>query len=62
METLKILFGGVYLYQYLDCWQRLNETSFQDKQKFYRNLTIEDITDADYKHAKESRRILEYKI
>lgn len=36
----------------MDSWQRFNETSLRDKKGFYRSLTIEDITDSDYKHAK----------
>ena len=29
-----------------------NETSLPDKEAFYSNLNMEDITDVDYKHAK----------
>ena len=36
----------------MDSWERFNETSLPDKEAFYSNLNIEDITDADYKHAK----------
>lgn len=36
----------------MDSWQRFNETSLTDKKGFYRSLTIEDIIDSDYKHAK----------
>ena len=53
METQKILFEGVCTYQYFDSCQRLNETLFQDKKEFYRNLTVEDITDADFKHTEK---------
>ena len=31
-------------------WQKFNETPMPDKKGFYSNLTMEDITDADYKH------------
>ena len=61
-DTQKILFEGVYTYQYLDSCQRLNEALFQDKKEFYRNLTVEDITDADFKHTQKYSRVLEYKI
>ena len=33
-------------------WERFNETSLPDKEAFYSNLNMEDITDVDYKHAK----------
>ena len=36
----------------MDSWKRFNETSLPQKEDFYSNLNIEDITDADYKHAK----------
>lgn len=42
----------VYPYQYMDSWQRFNKTLFPDKRELYSNLTIEDIKDAGYKHAK----------
>lgn len=43
---------NIYPYEYLDSWQRFNETSFPDKNEFYSNLTMENITDANYKHAR----------
>ena len=34
-------------------WEELNETSLPEKKKdFYIHLNVEDITDADYVHAK----------
>ena len=36
----------------MDSWERFNETSLSDKEAFYRNLNMEDITDVNYKHAK----------
>ena len=43
---------NIYPYEYLDSWQRFNETSFPDKNEFYSNLMMENITDANYKHAR----------
>ena len=44
---------GFYLYEYTDDWEKFNETSLPKKQNFYSHfLSIEDITDADYTHAK----------
>ena len=44
---------GFYLYEYTDDWKKFNETSLPKKQNFYSHfLSIEDITDADYTHAK----------
>ena len=39
------------MYSYMDDWQRLNETSLLDKKEFYKNLTMINITEAEYKHA-----------
>ena len=41
---------GVYLYKYVDYWEKLNETSLLEKEDFYSHLDMEDITDADYTH------------
>ena len=35
----------------MDSWQRFNETSLPDKEAFYSNLNMEDVTDTDYIHA-----------
>ena len=35
----------------MDSWQRFDETSLPEKEAFYSNLNIEDITDTDYIHA-----------
>ena len=43
---------GVYPYEYMDDWEKLKETSLPEKEGFFNNLNMEDITDADYTHAK----------
>ena len=42
----------VYPYEYMDDWEKFNETSLPEKEEFYNKLDMEDITDADYMHAK----------
>ena len=42
----------VYPYKYMDSWQRFDEKSLPDKEAFYSNLNMEDITDVDYRHGK----------
>ena len=32
-------------------WKKLDETLLPDKEDFYSNINMEDITNADYKHA-----------
>ena len=36
----------------MDDQEKFNETTLPEKVEFYRNLSIEDITHADYMHAK----------
>ena len=33
---------------------RFDETSLPDKEAFYSNLNMKDITDVDYRHGKKS--------
>ena len=36
----------------MDDWEKFNETSLPEKGDFHSHLNMEDITDADYGHAK----------
>ena len=36
----------------MDDWGKFNETALPEKEDFYIHLNMEDITDADYAHAK----------
>lgn len=42
---------GVFPYDYLSSWERLQETSLRTKNKFFSKLRNEGITDEDYNHA-----------
>ena len=46
-----LLRKGVYPYEYMDGWDKFNETSIPSKESFYSNLTIENISETDYRHA-----------
>ena len=46
-----LLKKGVYQYEYMDEWGKVNETSIPGKQDFYSNLNMEDVTDTDCMHA-----------
>ena len=41
---------GVYPFEYMDNWERFNETSLPSKESFYSNLNMENIEDIDYRH------------
>ena len=43
---------GVYPYDYVSSFEKLFETQLPPKEEFYSKLNDEDITDDDYKHAK----------
>ena len=42
----------VYPYDYMDDWEKFNETTLPEKEEFYSNWNLEDNTAADYMHAK----------
>ena len=48
-----LLRKGVYPYEYMDSWERFNETSLPPKKAFYNKLNLEDISDKDYLHAQK---------
>ena len=52
-KFVSLLRKGVYPYEYIDSWERFDETSFPDKQAFYSELYLEDITDEEYTHARK---------
>ena len=43
---------SVYPYEYMDDWEKFNETSLTEKKDFYSYLNMKDIADVDYTHAK----------
>ena len=45
-----LLRKGVYPYEYMDNWERFNETSLPNKESFYTNLNMENIDGTDYRH------------
>ena len=48
-KFVSLLRKGVYPYAYMDEWNKFNELPV--KKSFYSNLTMEDKSDTDYKHA-----------
>ena len=57
---------SVYLCDYMNGWEKFNETSLPEKEAFYSYLNKEDMTDVDYAHAKrvckdfEIKKLAEY--
>ena len=49
-KFILLLRKGVYPYEYMDNWERFDETSLPNKESFYSNLNMENIKDIDYRH------------
>ena len=49
-KFILLLRKGVYSYEYMESWERFNETSLPSKEDFYSHLNVEDIDDIDYRH------------
>ena len=52
---------GVYSYEYMDNWERFDETSLPNKESFYSNLNMENIDDIDYRHGNNVFKIFKLK-
>ena len=57
---------GVYPYEFMDDWEKINKTSLPEREEFYCNLNMEKIRDSDYNNAQrickdsEIKRLGEY--
>lgn len=69
-ETIKIFSNkklnlvtrkGVFPYEYIDSWSKLNETCLPPKNLFYNSLKDEEISDEDYSHAQKIWKIFDLK-
>ena len=49
-KFILLLRNGVYPYEYMDNWERFDETSLPYKESFYSSLNMENIDDIDYRH------------
>ena len=56
-----LLRKGVYPYEYMDSWEKFDETTLPPKEAFYSNLNLEDISDEDYAHAQKVWDVFEIK-
>ena len=53
-KLVLLLRKDVYPFEYMDSWERFNETSIPPKKDFYSKLILQDISDKDYLHAQKS--------
>ena len=52
-KLILLLRKGVYLYEYMDSWEKFDKTTLPPKKDFYSELNLEDITDKDYNKAQK---------
>ena len=57
-----LLRKAVYVYEFMDCWKRFDETSLPDKEEFYSSLNMKEITGVDYRHVKRVFKYFNIKI
>ena len=50
LNKFMLLRKGVYSYEYMDNWERFDETSLPNKETFYSSLNMGNIDDIDYRH------------
>ena len=56
-----LLRKGIYLYKYMDSWERFDENIIPPKEAFYSQLDLENITDKDYEYVKKVWEAFEIK-
>ena len=52
-KFILLLKRGVYPYEYMDIWERVNESQLPSIDKFYSNLNLKQIKKEEYKHAQK---------
>ena len=48
-----LAFSGIFPYEYIDSFEKLEEKELPDMTSFFSSLTGEGITDGEYQHAQE---------
>ena len=52
---------GVCPFEYMNSWERFDEIFLPDKEAFYSELNMEDISDVDFRHVKRVFKIFNNK-
>ena len=60
-KFLLLLRKGAHSCEDMEEWEKFNERLLPEKEEFYSNLKMDDITDADYMYAKRVYKDLEIK-
>ena len=56
-----MIIRGVYPYEFIDSWKKLEEKNLPPKDTFYNRLNMKGISDQDYKHAQQVWNTMERK-
>ena len=56
-----LLRKDVYPYEYMDSWEKFDETTIPPKEAFYSTLNLEGISDEDYGHVQKVWGVFEIK-
>ena len=60
-KFILLLRKGIYPYEYMDSWEKFDETTLPPKEAFHSNLNLEDISDKDYAHVQKVWEVFEIK-
>ena len=60
-KFVMLLRKGVYPYEYMDSWEKIDETELPPKRDFYSNLNLENINNEDYIHTQKVWDVFEIK-
>ena len=60
-KFVMLLIKGVYPYEYMDSWEKIDETELPRKRDFYSNLNLENINNEDYIHTQKVWDVFEIK-
>ena len=61
-KFILLLQKGICPCKYINDWEIFNKTSLPEKEDFYSNLNVEDITDANYRQTKRVQKYFKIKI
>ena len=52
-KFILLLRESLYPYEYMDSWEKFDETTLTPEELFHSNLNLEDISNEDYMHAQK---------
>ena len=56
--AMMILINLFCYYEYMDSWEKFDETSLSPKEDFYSELNLEGVSDEDYAHGQKVWEVL----